>query len=244
MGFFDKFRKKTVVDPEAVRRNFISARQQNLSYLQRNRVDPASIATLFTNSPKITVEKVGDLEMAGERLEICDPCYLGSNMVSPMERAVRTGTYPVYASVMNTQMTGRCIAALKVQLSEEQTVRYELAMPLGFKMWQADDPAVFPGISIETNVVCVTDDVTELPFAACMNRYYDKNPGKDLIHDELLPLVEKTGFAMWHIPDSPYTVPLFSAGLGQGLYNAFWGFDKSNHLSELVLPMVYPELFS
>ncbi len=103
---------------------------------------------------------------------------------------------------------------------------------------------MFPGISIETNVVCVTDDVTELPFAACMNRYYDKNPGKDLIHDELLPLVEKTGFAMWHIPDSPYTVPLFSAGLGQGLYNAFWGFDKSNHLSELVLPMVYPELFS
>ena len=64
MGFFDKFRKKTVVDPEAVRRNFISARQQNLSYLQRNRVDPASIATLFTDSPKITVEKVGDLEMA------------------------------------------------------------------------------------------------------------------------------------------------------------------------------------
>lgn len=243
MGFFDKFRKNTAVDAEALRVNYISARQQNLSYVQRTRVQPGELNKLFTQTKKTTLEKVGDMDVPGERLIICDPCYLGSNMVSCMERAIQPGKYPVFAAVMNTKMTGRVISAVKVKVSDQLTVRHELAMPVGFKMWQAEDPGVFPGISMETNVGCVVDKVTELPIAAYLNRYYDTHPGQDLIHNELLPLVEKTGYAMWQIPGTEYTVPLFSSGLGSGIYNAFWGFDKDNRLTELVLPMVYPELF-
>ena len=84
MGFFDKFRKNTAVDPEALRVNYISARQQNLSYVQRNRVQPGELNKLFTQTKKTTLEKVGDMDVPGERLIICDPCYLGSNMVSCM----------------------------------------------------------------------------------------------------------------------------------------------------------------
>lgn len=247
MGLFDLFRKKsaanTAIDEEALKRNFISARRQNQSYTQRERLDPGVLSGLFTETKKTRMEKIGDMDAPGSRLMVCDPCYLGSNMVKPMERATKPGKYPVYAAIMNTQMTGRCVSAVKVKVSNELTVRHEIAMPLGYKVWNVDDPGVYFGISVETGVACVTDDVTELPFAAYMNRFYDTHPGKDLITDTLLPLVEEKGYAMWQIPGTEYTIPVFASGLGQGMYNAFWGFDKDNKLTELVFPMVYPELF-
>lgn len=242
MGLFDKFRKKTAVDPETIRMNFISARQQNQNRCQKIRVEPEALSGLFVESKKVKPVKVGDMDHPGERPLLCDPCYLGSNLANPMERTVQPGKYPVFAAVLETEMTGRVVGAVKIKFSESATVRYEIAMPLGMKAWQADDPMVYPGVSIETGVLCLVDEVTELPFAAHMNRAYDK--GQDLIHDELLPLVEQTGYAMWKIPGTEYQVPVLSAGLGQGIYNAYWGFDKDNRLTELVLPLVYPDLFS
>ena len=66
MGFFDKFRKNTAVDAEALRVNYISARQQNLSYVQRTRVQPGELNKLFTQTKKTTLEKVGDMDVPGE----------------------------------------------------------------------------------------------------------------------------------------------------------------------------------
>lgn len=241
MGLFDKFRKKAAVDPEAMRMNFISARQQNLNRCQKLRVETAVLSGLFIESKKVKPVKVGDMDFPGQRPLLSDPCYLGSNMANPTERAVQPGKYPVFAAVLDTKMTGQVISAVTVKFSDTPTVRYEIAMPLGMKAWQADDPMVFPGVNIETGVLCLVDEVTELPFAAYMNRAYDK--GQDLIHDELLPLTEQTGYAMWKIPDTEYQVPVLNAGLGAGVYNAYWGFDQDNRLTELVLPLVYPDLF-
>ena len=66
MGFFDKFRKNTAVNEEALRVNYISARQQNLSYVQRTRVQPGELNKLFTQTKKTTLEKVGDMDVPGE----------------------------------------------------------------------------------------------------------------------------------------------------------------------------------
>lgn len=244
MGLFDFFKKKKeVVDPEAVRENFVSARRQNLNFCQRQYTDLESMQTIFANTKKTELVKIGDMDAVGDRLMLCDPCYVGSNMVLPLERTTTPGKYPVYAAVMNTMMTGRVIAGVKVKVSEESTVRYELAMPLGIKAWQVDDPMIYPYVSIETGVACVLDGNTELPFASAMNNYYNEHPGKDMTIDVLEPLVQETGFAMWQIPGTTYDIPVFSTGLGQGMYNPFWGFDQNNHLTELVFPLVYPELF-
>lgn len=241
MGLFDKFRKKSEANAEAVRLNFISARQQNLNRCQKLRVEPGVLNDLFADSKKTQLVKVGNMDFPGLRPLLCDPCYLGSNMANPTERAVQPGKYPVFATVLETKMTGRVVSAVKVKFSSALTVRHEIAMPLGMKAWQADDPMVYPGVSIETGVLCLVDEVTELPFAAHINRAYNK--GQDLIHDELLPMVETALYAMWTIPGTAYSVPVIRAGLGQGIYNSYWGFDKENQLTELVLPLVYPELF-
>lgn len=243
MSIFDRFRKKAGLDEEALRQNFISARQQNLNRCQKLRVEPGVLSGLFAETKKTKLVKVGDMDVAGERPLLCDPCYLGSNMANPTERTVKPGKYPVFAAVLNTKMTGRVICGVKIKFSDALTVRHEIAMPLGMKAWQADDPMVYPGVSIETGVVCCVDEVTELPFAAYLNRYYDTHPGQDLIHDELLPLVEASGYAMWTIPGTEYQVPVFSVGLGAGIYNSYWGFDQENRLTELVLPLAYPDLF-
>lgn len=241
MGLFDIFKKRGEANAEAMRMNFISARQQNLNRCQKIRTEPGVLNGLFTEGKTTKLVKVGDMDLPGQRPLLCDPCYLGSNLANPTERAVQPGKYPVFAAVLDTKMTGRVISAVKVKFSEALTVRHEIAMPLGMKAWQADDPMVYPGVSIETGVLCLTDEVTELPFAAHMNRAYDQ--GKDLIHDELLPMVETALCAMWTIPGTAYTVPVISAGLGQGIYNPYWGFDRENQLTELVLPLVYPDLF-
>jgi len=163
-------------------------------------------------------------------------------MVLPMERTTQIGKLPVFASILTTQMTGRVIAGIKVKLSDTSTLRYELAMPLGIKAWTADDPMVYPYVDVATGIGCVVDKETELTFAAAYNNYFNTK-GKDMVLDLLEPMLEENGYTMFTIPDTDVTVPMFRTGLGQGAYNAYWGFDKDNKLTELVFPFVYPELF-
>ena len=245
MGLFDFLkRKKTeeVIDPEVLRENFVSARRQNQNFCQRNYVEAEQIFSVFTNTKKTELVKVGDMDATSNRLLLADPCYLGSNMVLPMERTTQIGKLPVFASILTTKMTGRVVAGIKVKLSDASTVRYELAMPLGIKAWTVDDPMVYPYVDISTDIGCVVDKETELTFAAAYNNYFNTK-GKDMILDLLDPMVSENGYAMFTIPGSEVTVPLFRTGLGQGAYNAYWGFDTDNKLTELVFPFVYPELF-
>ncbi len=245
MGLFDIFKKKkneTVIDPEVLRANFVSARRQNQNFCQRNYVEPRDILSIFAGEKKVELVKVGDMDVTSNRLLLADPCYLGSNMILPMERTVTPGKCPVYAAVMTTMMTGRVIAGVKVKVSDAATVRYELAMPLGIKAWTVDDPMVYPYVDISTGVGCIVDKETELSFAAAYNRHFNVT-GKDMILDLLEPMVQESGYAMFTIPDTEVNVPIFSTGLGQGAYNSYWGFDRDNKLTELVFPFVYPELF-
>ena len=244
MGFFDIFKKKKAepaIDPEVLRENFVSARRQNQNFCQRNYVEAEQIFTVFVGK-NLELVKVGDMDATANRLMLSDPCYLGSNMVLPMERTTQIGKLPVFASVLTTQMTGRVIAGIKVKLSDTSTLRYELAMPLGIKAWTADDPMVYPYVDVATGIACAVDKETELTFAAAYNNYFNTK-GKDMVLDLLEPMLEESGYAMFTIPGSNVTVPMFRTGLGQGAYNAYWGFDKDNKLTELVFPFVYPELF-
>ena len=245
MGLFDFFKRKKsepAVDPEVLKELFVSARRQNQNFCQRNYVETEQIFDLFSNSAKTELVKIGDMDATSNRLMLSDPCYLGSNMVLPMERTTRVGKCPVFASVLTTKMTGRVIAGVKVKVSDTATVRYELAMPLGIKAWTVDDAMTFPYVDISTGIGCVVDKETELSFAAAYNNYFNIH-GKDMILDLLEPMVRENGYAMFTIPETEVTVPLFMTGLGQGAYNAYWGFDKENKLTELVFPFVYPELF-
>lgn len=243
MGLFDFLKKKKApaIDPEVLRENFVSARRQNQNFCQRNYVEAEQIFTVFVGK-NVELVKVGDMDATANRLMLSDPCYLGSNMVLPMERTTQIAKLPVFASVLTTQMTGRVIAGIKVKLSDASTLRYELAMPLGIKAWTADDPMVYPYVDVATGIACVVDKETELTFAAAYNNYFNTK-GKDMVLDLLEPMVSETGYAMFTIPGTEVTVPMFRTGLGQGAYNAYWGFDKDNKLTELVFPFVYPELF-
>ena len=244
MGFFDIFKKKkaeSAIDPEVLRENFVSARRQNQNFCQRNYVEAEQIFTVFVGK-NLELVKVGDMDATANRLMLSDPCYLGSNMVLPMERTTQIGKLPVFASILTTQMTGRVIAGIKIKLSDTSTLRYELAMPLGIKAWTADDPMVYPYVDVATGIACAVDKETELTFAAAYNNYFNTK-GKDMVLDLLEPMLEESGYAMFTIPGSDVTVPMFRTGLGQGAYNAYWGFDKENKLTELVFPFVYPELF-
>ncbi len=244
MGLFDIFKKKKsepAIDPAVLRENFLSARRQNQNFCQRNYVEAEQIFSVFVGK-NVELVKVGDMDATANRLMLSDPCYLGSNMVLPMERTTQIDKLPVFASILTTQMTGRVVAGIKIKLSDASTLRYELAMPLGIKAWTADDPMVYPYVDIATGIGCAVDKETELTFAAAYNNYFNTK-GKDMVLDLLEPLVSETGYAMFTIPGTEITIPLFRTGLGQGAYNAYWGFDKDNKLTELVFPFVYPELF-
>ena len=244
MGLFDIFKKKKteeVIDPEVLREQFVSARRQNLNYCQRNYVEAEQIFSVFVGK-NLELVKIGDMDATANRLMLSDPCYLGSNMVLPMERTTQIGKLPVFASILTTKMTGRVVAGIKIKVSDASTLRYELAMPLGIKAWTVDDPMVYPYVDVATGIACVVDKETELTFAAAYNNYFNTK-GKDMVLDLLEPMLEESGYAMFTIPGSDVTVPMFRTGLGQGAYNAFWGFDKDNKLTELVFPFVYPELF-
>lgn len=63
---------------------------------------------------------------------------------------------------------------------------------------------------------------------------YEKNPS----------LQRKNGdFLLWNLPKSNNKIIMFTSGMGDGIYSAYWGFDENGNISNLTVPFINPEFF-
>ena len=86
-------------------------------------------------------------------------------------------------------------------------------------------------------------------------QWYQDNQGKNIYNDYFAELFKQSyaqqpeqqreciDFLRWQLPESGSRLIMFTSGLGDGVYSAYWGLDAAGAPVELVIPFMNPEYF-
>ena len=193
---------------------------------------------LFQPSEYLQTATLGVADFPTGRVVLADPlCYLGSKYETTLEQQIARGSYPVQAALLRTRYAGLRYAAARLILAERPAARYEIAMPLGYQPDDLGKPGVFSFL------------VWTLVWLALLTRQFlrnmpnlKRNGGSKtqikIIYDDYFaalfaksyaeqPAIQREGgdFICWQLPESGARLVMFSSGLGDGVYSAYWGVD-------------------
>jgi len=237
--------------------DFMKAFSNNLEYISRFNVTTEEVHKLFSPNENQTVVVLGEVNLPSGEIVVADPlCYLfNPEFARPLNYTVRPGSYPVALSIHFFKLIDVRIIAAKLRLTDAEAVRYEVAMPQGTSIEQLDEPGILPGFGVDAGMGSFCDKKTAEKYAEWISEWHKKNPGKNHYEDYFAahfkesytshPDTQREGgdYLLWTIPQTEGSIALFASGLGDGFYQSFWGFDTENHLCELVIPLINPDLF-
>ena len=182
--------------------------------------------------------------------------YLGNEKYQTvLEKCIPEGSYDVELSIMNSDLVKIRVVASRLKISDEHSVKYELAMPKGCNMQDFNKPGVFSFFGVDTGLACFTDESIAKEYMEFLKCWYKENSDKNIYNDYFLQLFKQSyknhpniqteygDFLLWHLPKNSKQIVMFSRGMGDGIYSAYWGFDKKGNITELVVPFINPEYF-
>jgi hypothetical protein len=180
---------------------------------------------------------MGTLWMPTGRMYCCDPFL--NHEVSPMERAVMPGTYPVQLVLSPPADFGERVAAAGLIITDAVPTRWEPATCRRGRDREAD-------FRVDAGLACFMDASTRELLNDTMDRFDARHPEGNY-YDECLAAEfassvdparpRRAGnWAMHHpVPGDPRNVAMFASGLGDGVYAARWGLDRRGRPARLVV---------
>lgn len=234
-----------------------TAFEKNLKFLNKENYDLEFFESLFSKTDKLKAIKIGQVNFPTGKVVLADPlAYLGNEKYQTvLEKNIPKGSYEVEISVINSHLVGTRTVASKLKIGRETAVKYELAMPKGFTLADFNKPGVFSFFGVDTGLACFADENTAKQYAEFLNVWHKENPNKNIYSDYFLQsfnenskkypnLQDESGnFLLWNLPESSDKIAIFSSGMGDGIYSAYWGFDKNGEIAELIVPFINPEYF-
>ncbi|MCI7657665.1 immunity protein Imm33 domain-containing protein [Anaerotignum sp.] len=242
---------------EVVKHPVQAAFEKNLRFLNKENYDVLFFQNLFRETKNIKTVQMGQGDFPTGSVVLADPfAYLGNTKYQTvLEKSIPKGSYAVELSIMHSDLVGLRIAAAKLKISDQQSVRYEIAMPKGSTIADFNKPGVFSFFGVDTGLACFCDESLAEKYAEFSNTWHKEHGNKNIYHDYFSRLFEDSckntpdlqtvsgGFLLWNLPQSSEKIPMFSSGMGDGIYSAYWGFDKDNEIVELIIPFMKPEYF-
>lgn len=230
--------------------------ENNLRFLNQSEYPEEFWQGLFQSSERLQILTLGEADFSTGELVLADPLsYLGTKYQTVLERRAPAGSYSVQLAVMQTQYAGLRYAAARLLLNEKAAVRYEIAMPKGYALADLGKPGVFSFFGVDAGLACFADAAQAQEFQRFARRWYQDNQGKNIYDDYFAglfaqsyaqrPEMQRPGgdFLCWQLPESGSRLIMFTSGLGDGVYSAYWGLDADGGLTELVIPFMNPEFF-
>ncbi|RWC42086.1 MAG: DUF4241 domain-containing protein [Mesorhizobium sp.] len=159
---------------------------------------------------KITVIKIGDLELPTGEIIACDPLITGLGRPA-FSRKVEPGRYPV----MLLQAQGR-IAAAVLRFGSGLPARWELAT------FASDRPPVYESEFLE---FIVDDAVASFMDKSVLTLMSDQEELDEYLADVACSL-DRFGIDN-PIAGNPLNVAMFDTGFGDGGYRSFWGLNTA-----------------
>ena len=134
--------------------------------------------------------------------------------------------YPVKICVVPSEQYGDRYACVKVEVSQEKPVRYELGMVGNEDLDEELGEDEYFGFGVDAGMGCVADIQTQAAFKAYWAKRLEEDPDIDPYNDLFCDLLEENAKAYpkyqgdcgdwlnWTVPGTDCNLPIFASGWG------------------------------
>ena len=185
---------------------------------------------------EVDVLDIGAVHFPSGTIFACDP-LVELEDTPPFIQTIPAGTYPVKICVVPSEKYGDRYACVKVEVSREKPVRYELGMTGKEDLDEELGEDEYFGFGVDAGMGCVADIQTQAAFKTYWAKRLEEDPDIDPYNDLFCDLLEENAKACpkyqlshgdwinWTVPDTDCNLPIFASGWGDGYYPVYFGYD-------------------
>ena len=185
---------------------------------------------------EVDVLDIGAVHFPSGTIFACDP-LVELEDTPPFIQTIPAGTYPVKICVVPSEKYGDRYACVKVEVSREKPVRYELGMTGKEDLDGEVGEDEYFGFGVDAGMGCVADIQTQAAFKVYWAKRLEEDPDIDPYNDLFCDLLEENAKAHpkyqgdcgdwlnWTVPDTDCNLPIFASGWGDGYYPVYFGYD-------------------
>lgn len=184
---------------------------------------------------------IGTVRFPTGTIFACDP-LVELEDARPYLQTIPAGSYPVQICVVPSKKYGDRYACVKVVVSKETPVRYELGMVGTENLDEELEEDAYFGFGVDAGMGCIADRQTQEMFKAYWAKRLVEDEDIDPYNDLFCDLLEEN-FQMhpkyqrpcgdwlnWTVPESDCSLPLFASGWGDGYYPVYFGYDAQGKI--------------
>ena len=192
----------------------------------------------------VDVLDIGTVHFPTGTIFACDP-MVELEDTQPFIQTIPAGIYPVKICVVPSEKYGDRYACVKVEVSREKPVRYELGMTGKENLDEELSEDDYFGFGVDAGMGCVADIQTQAAFKTYWAKRLEEDPDIDPYNDLFCDLLEENAKAHpkyqssygdwlnWTVPETDCNLPIFASGWGDGYYGTA---RQKHHASPLAGP--------
>ena len=209
---------------EKVKSPFMIAFEKNLSFLRKDEYSKEFIENLFTESNRISLHTVGEVDFPTGQVIIADPlCYLHSEENRKiLDRTIPIGKYEVELAILNSKTISKRVIGARLKIKNDKIIRYEQTQ---------NKSSNLNGFGVDAGLASFCD----ASVAEEYTKFYSNN-------DYFIKLLQGKQFIHWELPGTNHKIAMFETGFGDGYYMSLYGLNEKDEVCELVIPFINPEL--
>ena len=209
---------------EKVKSPFMIAFEKNLDFLRKDEYSKEFIENLFTESDRISLHTIGEVDFPTGQIIIADPlCYLHSEENRKiLDRTIPIGKYEVELAILNSKTISKRVAGARLKIKNDKIIRYEQTQ---------NKSSNLNGFGVDAGLASFCD----ASVAEEYTKFYSNN-------DYFIKLLQGKQFIHWEIPGTNHKIAMFETGFGDGYYMSLYGLNEKDEVCELVIPFINPEL--
>ena len=209
---------------EKVKSPFMIAFEKNLSFLRKDEYSKEFIENLFTESDRISLHTVGEVDFPTGQVIIADPlCYLHSEENRKiLDRTIPIGKYEVELAILNSKTISKRVVGARLKIRNDKIIHYEQTQNIS---------SSFNGFGVDAGLASFCD----ASVAEEYTKFYSNN-------NYFIKLLQGKQFIDWEIPGTNHKIAMFETGFGDGYYMSLYGLNEKDEVCELVIPFINPEL--
>ena len=209
---------------EKVKSPFTIAFEKNLDFLRKDEYSKEFIENLFTESDRISLHTIGEVDFPTGQVIIADPLfYLHSEENRKiLDRTIPIGKYEVELAILNSKTISKRVAGARLKIKNDKIIRYEQTQ---------NKSSNLNGFGVDAGLASFCD----ASVAEEYTKFYSNN-------DYFIKLLQGKQFIDWEIPGTNHKIAMFETGFGDGYYMSLYGLNEKDEVCELVIPFINPEL--
>lgn len=201
------------------------------AYFTEKKIGKAAVDTL----------EIGTVHFPTGTIFACDP-LVELEDTPPFFQTIPAGTYPVTICVVPSEQYGDRYACVKVSVTGQKPVRYELAMVGNENLEEELEEDEFFGFGVDAGMGCIADIQTQTAFKEYWAKQLEEDPDIDPYNDLFCDLLEENykanpkyqrdcgDWINWTVPETDCNIAIFASGWGDGYYPVYFGYDAKGEV--------------